>query len=126
MPKSRVRLSAGRKDMSDEMQALCFFAGANSIFYGDKLLTTDNPMTDHDQELFQRLGVYMRRFKLRLMRRDFYAFDAELAQLKQQSLYRSRCVIDGPQAVFLQVDDRQLINFCSNDYLGLANHPQCM
>jgi biotin synthase len=58
MPKSRVRLSAGRKDMSDEMQALCFFSGANSIFYGDKLLTTDNPMTDHDQSLFQRLGVY--------------------------------------------------------------------
>jgi len=58
MPKSRVRLSAGRKDMSDEMQALCFFAGANSIFYGDKLLTTDNPMTDADQQLFQRLGVY--------------------------------------------------------------------
>ena len=57
MPKSRVRLSAGRKNMSDEMQALCFFAGANSIFYGDKLLTTDNPMTDHDQELFQRLGI---------------------------------------------------------------------
>jgi biotin synthase len=45
--------------MSDEMQALCFFAGANSIFYGDKLLTTDNPMTNHDQQLFQRLGVYM-------------------------------------------------------------------
>ena len=58
MPKSRVRLSAGRKDMSDEMQALCFFAGANSIFYGDKLLTTDNPMTNHDQLLFQRLGVH--------------------------------------------------------------------
>ena len=59
MPKSRVRLSAGRKEMSDEMQALCFFAGANSFFYGDKLLTTDNPMTNHDQQLFQRLGVYM-------------------------------------------------------------------
>jgi biotin synthase len=59
MPKSRVRLSAGRKEMSDEMQALCFFAGANSIFYGDKLLTTDNPMTNHDQQLFQRLGVFM-------------------------------------------------------------------
>lgn len=58
MPKSRVRLSAGRKDMSDEMQALCFLAGANSIFYGDKLLTTDNPMTNHDLELFERLGVY--------------------------------------------------------------------
>jgi len=57
MPLSRVRLSAGRNDMSDEMQAMCFFAGANSIFYGDKLLTTDNPMTNHDLVLFERLGV---------------------------------------------------------------------
>jgi biotin synthase len=45
--------------MSDEMQALCFLSGANSIFYGDKLLTTDNPMTNHDQQLFDRLGVRM-------------------------------------------------------------------
>lgn len=59
MPKSRVRLSAGRNNMSDEMQALCFLAGANSIFYGEKLLTTDNPMTNHDQVLFERLGVNM-------------------------------------------------------------------
>ncbi len=58
MPESRVRLSAGRADMSDEMQALCFFAGANSIFYGEKLLTTDNPMTNHDLALFERLGVH--------------------------------------------------------------------
>ncbi|MEO1881135.1 MAG: biotin synthase BioB [Methylococcales bacterium] len=58
MPESRVRLSAGRKEMSDEMQALCFFAGANSIFYGDKLLTTDNPMTNHDLALFERLGLH--------------------------------------------------------------------
>ncbi len=58
MPESRVRLSAGRKEMSDEMQALCFFAGANSIFYGDKLLTTDNPMTNHDITLFNRLGIH--------------------------------------------------------------------
>ncbi len=58
MPKSRVRLSAGRADMSDEMQALCFFAGANSIFYGEKLLTTDNPMTDQDRMLFERLGLH--------------------------------------------------------------------
>ena len=58
MPSSRVRLSAGRKEMSDEMQALCFLAGANSIFYGDKLLTTDNPMTHHDVSLFQRLGLH--------------------------------------------------------------------
>lgn len=58
MPKSRVRLSAGRNNMSDEMQALCFLAGANSIFYGDKLLTTDNPMTNHDLALFDRLGLH--------------------------------------------------------------------
>jgi biotin synthase len=59
MPKSRVRLSAGRNAMSDEMQALCFLAGANSIFYGEKLLTTDNPMTNRDRTLFERLGLHM-------------------------------------------------------------------
>lgn len=57
MPKSHVRLSAGREQMSDEMQALCFMAGANSIFYGEKLLTTGNPDTHHDQQLFERLGL---------------------------------------------------------------------
>jgi len=58
MPASRVRLSAGRNDMADEMQALCFLAGANSIFYGEKLLTTDNPMTHQDLALFARLGLH--------------------------------------------------------------------
>ena len=57
MPKSMVRLSAGRETMSDELQALCFCAGANSIFYGEKLLTTGNPDTLHDQRLFERLGL---------------------------------------------------------------------
>ena len=57
MPASHVRLSAGRAQMSDELQALCFMAGANSIFYGEKLLTTGNPNTDHDQRLFQRLKI---------------------------------------------------------------------
>ncbi|MGX5173105.1 biotin synthase BioB [Aliikangiella sp. IMCC44653] len=57
MPKSYVRLSAGRENMSDEMQAMCFFAGANSIFYGDKLLTTENPDMNHDLALFERLGI---------------------------------------------------------------------
>jgi biotin synthase len=57
MPRSRVRLSAGRADMSDELQALCFFAGANSIFYGEQLLTTPNPATDRDLELLGRLGL---------------------------------------------------------------------
>src|SRR3954469_11599904 len=57
MPKSMVRLSAGREDMSDEAQALCFIAGANSIFYGPKLLTTPNPDQDHDRGLLDRLGM---------------------------------------------------------------------
>ena len=57
MPRSRVRLSAGRTEMSDELQALCFLAGANSVFYGDKLLTTGNPGTEHDRRLFERLGL---------------------------------------------------------------------
>ncbi|MBV2209123.1 MAG: biotin synthase BioB [Thermomonas sp.] len=57
MPKSMVRLSAGRETMSDELQALCFTAGANSIFHGEKLLTTGNPDTEYDRALFQRLGL---------------------------------------------------------------------
>ncbi len=57
MPRSWVRLSAGREEMSDEMQALCFFAGANSVFYGEKLLTTPNASAQHDRELFSRLGM---------------------------------------------------------------------
>ena len=57
MPKSMVRLSAGREDMSEETQALCFLAGANSIFYGPKLLTTPNPERDRDMRLLDRLGL---------------------------------------------------------------------
>ncbi len=57
MPASVVRLSAGRDAMSDELQALCFLAGANSIFYGEKLLTTPNPEADSDRQLFERLGL---------------------------------------------------------------------
>jgi biotin synthase len=57
MPRAHVRLSAGREAMSDELQALCFLAGANSIFYGEKLLTTGNPDVERDQQLFARLGL---------------------------------------------------------------------
>jgi len=57
MPRCHVRLSAARGEMSDELQALCFLAGANSIFYGEKLLTTGNPDTEHDQNLFRRLKI---------------------------------------------------------------------
>ncbi len=58
LPTSRVRLSAGRESLSDEMQALCFLAGANSIFYGERLLTTDNPDMGRDRRLFERLGLH--------------------------------------------------------------------
>jgi biotin synthase len=58
MPASWVRLSAGRSEMTDELQALCFFAGANSIFYGEKLLTTGNPDTARDDALFEKLGLH--------------------------------------------------------------------
>lgn len=58
MPASRVRLSAGREGMNDELQALCFYAGANSIFHGERLLTTPNASADHDADLFARLDLY--------------------------------------------------------------------
>jgi biotin synthase len=57
MPKSHVRLSAGRDAMNEQMQAMCFLAGANSIFYGCKLLTTGNPEADKDMQLFAKLGI---------------------------------------------------------------------
>jgi biotin synthase len=57
MPAARVRLSAGRSEMNDEHQALCYLAGANSIFYGEELLTTDNPALEKDRQLFDRLGI---------------------------------------------------------------------
>ncbi len=57
MPESFVRLSAGRETMDDAVQALCFLAGANSIFYGEKLLTTPNPENNRDARLFDRLGI---------------------------------------------------------------------
>lgn len=59
MPKSVVRLSAGRTDMSETMQAMCFFAGANSVFYGDELLTTPNVVQSQDEALFKNLGINM-------------------------------------------------------------------
>lgn len=58
-PKSYVRLSAGREEMSEEMQSLCFFAGANSMFYGEKLLTTPNPKPSKDMRMLQKLGMYV-------------------------------------------------------------------
>ena len=58
MPTSYVRLSAGREQMNDQMQALCFMAGANSVFYGEELLTTNNASVEHDQQLMSELGMF--------------------------------------------------------------------
>ena len=77
MPKSVVRLSAGRQYMTDEMQALCFLAGANSIFIGDVLLTTKNPQTDKDAKLLDRLGIKSRFDEVRT---DGQAQDSAKAQ----------------------------------------------
>jgi len=63
MPQSHVRLSAGREDMNEQMQSLAFFAGANSIFYGEKLLTTPNPKKNKDMMLFDRLGISPEKIK---------------------------------------------------------------
>jgi biotin synthase len=63
IPEARVRLSAGRTSMSDEMQALCFMAGANSIFYGEKLLITENPEMENDRNLLNRLGITVQQAK---------------------------------------------------------------
>ena len=57
MPSSFVRLSAGRQEMNEATQAMCFLAGANSIFYGEKLLTTGNPDVNRDRALFEKLGI---------------------------------------------------------------------
>lgn len=64
MPKSHVRLSAGREDMNDQTQSLAFFAGANSIFYGEKLLTTANPEESRDMQLFGRLGIEPEKYEV--------------------------------------------------------------
>lgn len=77
MPKAHVRLSAGREAMNDQMQALCFMAGANSIFYCEKLLTTPNPKANNDMALFERLGI---RPEQRQIQRDSEEQEAALLQ----------------------------------------------
>ena len=67
MPETQVRLSAGRTEMSREGQALCFFAGANSIFAGDKLLTTPNPDVNEDMKMFELLGLQPQKPFIKLM-----------------------------------------------------------
>jgi biotin synthase len=117
MPDSKVRLSAGRLSLSDEAQALCFYAGANSIFVGDKLLTTPNPGFDHDHKLLDTLGLKpqpqapeTRRERRTAAAALDAAWTAGLNRLEEQSRRR-------------RLAPRQGEDFCSNDYLGLARHP---
>jgi len=80
MPQSHVRLSAGREGMNEQLQALCFFAGANSIFYGEKLLTTSNPLENDDMALFAKLGI-------RPEARQFEELPAETVLDQSQTFY---------------------------------------
>ncbi|MDP1775551.1 MAG: hypothetical protein Q8K94_02930, partial [Moraxellaceae bacterium] len=84
MPKSMVRLSAGREQMPEAIQSLCFLAGANSIFYGEKLLTTSNPEAEADRQLFKRLGIHPKQES------ETFAPDVQpvAAVMPQQTLWR--------------------------------------
>ncbi len=79
MPKSYVRLSAGRDTMNDHMQSMCFLAGANSIFYGEELLTTKNSTIKHDQDLLRKL-------KIKTMTLDNSSNDSEDINIKENKL----------------------------------------
>ena len=134
MPNSYVRLSAGRTDMSDAVQALCFLAGANSIFYGDRLLTTPNPGRSHDEQLFERLGIVpeqaagRRRLSAATRRcraqtqgsprnsRRRRLPDGRAGGARSRRASRAACACPST--------GRECIAFCSNDYLGLADHPR--
>nr|WP_136251983.1 biotin synthase BioB [Ningiella ruwaisensis] len=87
MPKSYVRLSAGRESMNEQMQALCFMAGANSIFYGCKLLTTSNPETHEDVMLFKKLGINSQQTKSFSDEAIDAALTEEIQQNQQADLY---------------------------------------
>ncbi|MFT5541008.1 MAG: biotin synthase [Glaciecola sp.] len=87
MPKSFVRLSAGRESMNEQMQAMCFMAGANSIFYGCKLLTTSNPETHEDVTLFKKLGINSKQTKDYSDEAFEAALTEEISQKQNESLY---------------------------------------
>ncbi|HXR98194.1 MAG TPA: biotin synthase BioB [Terriglobales bacterium] len=112
MPTTKVRLSAGRLGLSDEAQALCFYAGANSIFVGDRLLTTPNPDLDHDHELLAMLGLNREPSHTPVTSAPLeQACAAELARLEERGLRRRLLPPESGE------------DFCSNDYLGLSTHP---
>ena len=111
MPLARLRLSAGRLQLSDEAQMLCFMAGANSIFAGDKLLTTPNPEADRDEATFAAVGVEpMPAGGLMMVGVLPDRIERRLKKLRRKNRFRELAPSQG-------------IDISSNDYLGLANHP---
>lgn len=98
MPKASVRLSAGREEMSDEMQAMAFFAGANSIFYGEKLLTTDNPGENHDVALFNKLGISAQALKT-VSHAEQYSTPRIIVEEGNPTAKPAQIVVERPQAV---------------------------
>ena len=93
MPKSHVRLSAGREQMNEQTQALAFLAGANSIFYGEKLLTTGNPQADKDQQLFERLGIQPEQGEARSDDAQQAAIQHALQQQKNAALFYNAAAV---------------------------------
>ena len=118
MPASYVRLSAGRQQMSETMQALCFLAGANSIFYGEKLLTTGNPEWERDQAPVRQA-------------RPECSVECRTVSLPgcpaTGGVEGGSCCVAPPagraQGIRVTMDGRAVVSFCSNDYLGLAADP---
>ncbi|QCI25500.1 biotin synthase BioB [Buchnera aphidicola (Sitobion avenae)] len=89
MPKSYIRLSAGRQKMNDQTQAMCFMAGANSIFYGCKLLTADNPEEKHDLELFEKLNLHPEYKKQPILKQEKYNSIIESLKINKDQYYNA-------------------------------------
>ena len=120
MPRSKVRLSAGRLSLSDEAQALCFYAGANSIFVGDKLLTTPNPEVGHDHQLLHALGLKPERREQGTGNRG----NGEVRRpIPLEEALREELAAREAQHLRRRLRRTQGLDYCSNDYLGLAQHP---
>ncbi len=129
MPRSKVRLSAGRLALSREAQALCFYAGANSIFVGDKLLTTPNPDQDHDRALLQLLGLKAEPPTPAARRHAAPAgaggISSPAGKLAMHAAWQSEMDADRGRSRFRTLPPLApaAADFCSNDYLGLTRHP---
>ena len=123
LPRATVRLSAGREDMSDELQALCFLAGANSIFHGEKLLTTPNADADADRALFARLGLAARATTARA--RTPESRPGWRPPRPRPPPCAGRRLLRGADAAGgTTLDGAPQAVLCDNDYLGLARDPR--